>query len=583
LFLLTEVKGASDNNPQIWLNKFQEIWLKGNATAKAGSPTEQQTSKPTPKPATGSRLRLRLVVRTDEPILVAKRAEAGNEFEALNSIPGTAVRGAFAEMAAKALARYGDEMRGNFMKLFFSELVRFSPLYPAAQDRAHLRPAFPAPLDFQTCKLHPGFKAYGAGVLKHYKQEVKECLRCKEAKIKADLASLYQYIYVAQQDKLKQAEVKQRLEMHNTINPYTERVLTTNLFAYEPLASAQFFMGEIFCADENLWHLLIDMAGLQPIGKSFALHLGKASRRGYGRATAVVQKMPVDGPPLWIGQGIRERINNLQAHLVLTLMSDTIIPDCWGRFHTGFEEEWLAKELGTPVKIEEQFVNAREIDSFNAHLGLPRWRDIALTAGSSVLLQPVGQWNVARLEQLEREGLGLRRNEGFGWVAFNHPIYFNPAALHDWQFKLDEDLKLGNALDSHRFSLEDTFREAWVEALKKLHFDKCRKQPFIAAARLLRTEKNSSSTDLKNRLERLGRRENLDKTLPPNENVWFDKEGKGKEGKKQILDALDELEKILPNHGEDENQRKELAAIGIEMLAELIAEEANQDERSDKR
>ncbi|NUM73792.1 hypothetical protein HUU40_05475 [candidate division KSB1 bacterium] len=581
LFLLTNVSGASDNNPAVWLNKFQEIWLKGNAITKPGGTTNQPDSKPILRPATGSRLRLRSMVRADEPILVAKRAEAGNEFEALESIPGTAVRGAFAQMAANALARYSDEMRENFMRLFFSEHVRFSPLYPAAQDRASIRPAFPAPLDFQTCKLHPGFKAYGAGVLKHYQKGEKGCLRCEEAKLKADLKSMHGYLYVDHQSKLKDAEVDQRLEMHNTINPRTERVLTTNLFAYQPLASAQFFMGEIFCADKNLWNLLIDMAGLQPIGQSFTLHLGKASRRGYGKTTAVVQEMPAEGSPLWIGQPIQDRVS-LQAELILTLMSDTIVPDCWGRFHTGFEDEWLTKELGTAVKIDKQFVNARDIDSFNAHLGLPRWRDVALTAGSSVLLQPNGQWDLARLEQLEREGLGLRRNEGFGWIAFNHPVYFNPAALEDWQFELHKDLKRANTLDSHRFSREEKFREAWKEALKK-SFDKCRKQPFIAAARLLRVEKNSSPSDLKERLNRLGLRENLDETLPPNENLWFDKEGKGKEGRKQILDALDELKNILPNHGEDENHRKELAALGIEMLAERIAKEANQDERRDNR
>ena len=51
--------------------------------------------------------RLRVLVRADEPLLLARRAEAGNQFETLEGIPGGMLRGALAWRVAH---RAGDDM-----------------------------------------------------------------------------------------------------------------------------------------------------------------------------------------------------------------------------------------------------------------------------------------------------------------------------------------------------------------------------------------------------------------------------------------------------------------------------------------
>lgn len=604
VFTLTKVNGEPVDN-DTWLDKFKTLWIDGNPLPNDQGTTSIKAVKPQRQAATGSALRLRLIVRADEPILIARRAESGNEFEGLHTIPGTVVRGAFAQKAAAKWGKFADkDIRAVFLEVFFSGKLRFSSLYPALQDGTNVRPAFPAPRDFHTCKLRCAIDENDADVMWHLRESLPlsqaKCSRCG----KEDLERVEEFLYVSSTGELKKMKIRHGLEMHNTISPITERVEETNLFAYQPLESGQYFMGEIVCDDKSLWPLLKDLADSLELDEAFSLSLGKASRRGYGRATAMLAESKRADTPLWIGQPLTTRVSSADDNvtLVLTFLSDAIIPDCWGRFYTGFEEAWLKKELGMEVKINEQFATSREVDSFNAHLKLPRWRDVAIAAGSSCKIQISSQeieklktlWvqqtgndatspEVAlhalqwHLNKLEFEGLGLRRNEGFGAIAFNHPLYENASALKDWRFLLPQPLQLQTLAEKTAFSFEPKFRKEWGEIMDDdLKFKECNDSKFGAVARLFRAEKNTGIAALKDRLAKLGERKNLDDGLPENESNWFKK--KGGKGVEQIDAALNRLESHIASVTGSQESGNRLAAIGIELLAERIAEEALKDQ-----
>lgn len=50
-----------------------------------------------------------------------------------------------------------------------------------------------------------------------------------------------------------------------------------------------------------------------------------------------------------------------------------------------------------------------------------------------------------RLRHIEQEGIGLRRHEGFGCVAFNHPIYDGGMRIVDAGIEVPESLRLASA------------------------------------------------------------------------------------------------------------------------------------------
>jgi len=90
-------------------------------------------------PAEAEYTRFRLVVRADEPLLIARRAEAGNQFASRPVIPGSSLRGAFAWLAAR---RHGLSSQQNsdyqktaayqdFVTVFLRGAVQFPFLYPA--------------------------------------------------------------------------------------------------------------------------------------------------------------------------------------------------------------------------------------------------------------------------------------------------------------------------------------------------------------------------------------------------------------------------------------------------------------------
>jgi hypothetical protein len=87
----------------------------------------------------------------------------------------------------------------------------------------------------------------------------------------------------------------------------------------------------------------------------------------------------------------------------------------------------LQELLDVSVEPINTFCKSDFIDNFNNQIGLPRCRDIALRVGSSVGFKVLNHTNLTRLQDqlrhIEEHGIGLRRQEGFGQVVFNHPIY----------------------------------------------------------------------------------------------------------------------------------------------------------------
>ena len=116
------------------LNRFEKR-LKGEPVAAlpAGATTDVTPLVLPPNPGEHT-YRLRVLLRTDEPLLIARRAEAGNQFETMESIPGSVLRGALAWRLARLAGSRLDDHKSveyrNFAALFFQDAVRFSTLLP---------------------------------------------------------------------------------------------------------------------------------------------------------------------------------------------------------------------------------------------------------------------------------------------------------------------------------------------------------------------------------------------------------------------------------------------------------------------
>ncbi|MGC8801828.1 MAG: RAMP superfamily CRISPR-associated protein [Chloroflexus sp.] len=533
--------------------------------------------------------RLRVIIRLDEPLLIARRAEAGNQYETLDMIPGSVLRGALAWCAAK---RLGQQLQGSvyrcFVELFYRDTVRFSMLTPVeVSQQASGYPTIIAPRDLLTCELHPGYadpsRDKGHGVWSLFDPSApEECPRCKRT---GQLTSLGGFISLVRGMPRSRHKPSTMVEMHIRIDPDSGRVRTGDLYGYVALEPGQYFVGEVTCTDQTVWDLLQNMANLQPNGEVNELHLGKATQRGYGKVSAVFQ--PIN-EPLFSLQPLTKRLTSTK-HVTMLLLSDAIIVDPWGRFWRGFDAAWLQRELqlldSAEVSIDCNqngealaFSAVRTVDSFNATLGLPRARDIAIVAGSSVRLSFKGielDDLIQRLKEVENRGIGLRREEGFGRVAFNHPIYRQLEGIDSPMLDLTS-LQMASAEQSTPLVAVLAFTREWEEKLeaKAKSFACFNDGRFETIARLLHISQHTSVDAIKQDLQRSGNAENiLGKSLSGRDKPNFFT-ADGKSGMDVIDKLLDVLVDKLRQHKLD--QHPQAWRIGLQMLAARIAAPARQ-------
>lgn len=559
---LTNVDGieagkAVDQSWDDWfLMRFDRAWMRGNPAqlSKSGAipPVKVITV------SGGAAVRMRLIVRLDEPLIIAERAPAGNQYDSRPYVPGGAVLGTLAGLAAERCDLSAPDEYHRFVALFLRGGVTFAMLYPANEYRDNLYPTIPVPLGLMTCSVVPfegkseGHSAYPAG--KH-----KECPQCGS---RLEPVSGFA---VLKRDGPYTRSPGRSSELHIQLNEKTQRVEKGQLYGYSVLNAGQYFVGELFCADEATWMRLQEMTGIAE-KTPLTWRIGKARRRGYGQVSAWLERY--DGlPQTCVQLPLAERVKDDPMQLVsLTLLSDTIIADPWGRQAAGFAPEWLeaALDLGL-LKIEDAYARTRVVDSFNAHLGLSRWRDTALTAGAVVwirLLAPPDDWT-ARIQRLEAEGIGLRRNEGFGRIAFNHPVYDLCQDIQNSAIALDPQIRSDHAPG------RDTFMGFWEEELKK-HLSQNQRLDarFAALARWLHTHSNESPQALLNRLNAIGQPDTgLKEAIGgPEEYGQLSKTNFFQADGKKGIEAIDAALKHL--HEKEERQNW---SPGIERLAEWLA------------
>ncbi len=567
--------------------------------------------------AGGDPLHLLVIARLDEPLLVSTKAEAGNEFRTVDLIPGSAVRGALAGRAATrhSLQETDGDAYAAFVRLFFRDALRFSPLYPTHRVSNDVYPTLPAPLDVLSCGVYPGFAetdtatAHGAKSFALNHDLDPECPRCRrEYQKKVDLKPLSGFLSL-QPKPQEEVKIHYLTEMHVHIDPATGRAAGGDLYSFHALAPGQYFLGELSCADAAAWEDVCRLAGLPHPEGFLTLRLGKANRRGYGQVTLWIRPRPADQEHPWYTSSLTQRVANPQTGLVMTLLTDAILPDRWGRFLTGLDAAWLSALLGVKVTIKRSFCASRGVDAFNAHLGLPRWRDVALCAGSSVGIEftealPDDQRAqlLARLAVLEREGIGLRRNEGFGQIAFNHPLSdpqyagCGAVAVDNNPIRLPELLRPATAGKHHVLVIETTFRQTWENFLtenRRQYQDTKKPDPFgrpefEALARQLLTAAPMTVQGVKDLVGRLGHPEVLLpgatlqeltvwKAAKGQQNFFDPVMGKGKTG----LQALDQLLAALSEEVQTRAQevaeadsaavRSRCWRVGLELLADRIA------------
>lgn len=360
-------------------------------------------------------------MRANSPLALSSRYFASNEVDTLDYIPGSAFRGAMADKLGKELG-YDTPI---FSEIFLNGRVKVGNLYLLKGGQG-----FPIPKSARTCKYLKGFRPHAVidFLLSAVEYRLTEnafafprvCPLCK-----APLAS-FDGFYVRTGERI---DPTKRLITRTAIDDRTLTARQGVLYSIETIEEDQEFYGMLdadsvlVIEDEELRH-----GDTTILRKGEILWLGLGKTRGFGNVeiTAIRNLGQIFSPDLVPGnvenrfEKFQQRLSRLNINgFAITLFSDAIMIDKFMRYRSWIDGQYLKEEFNLDnVELLCAFNSTREILGWNVAWGLPKETEMAIEKGSTFFFKcDAKQENLCEtLKQIELEGVGLRREEGFGRV-----------------------------------------------------------------------------------------------------------------------------------------------------------------------
>ena len=192
------------------------------------------------------------------------------------------------------------------------------------------------------------------------------------------------------------------------------------LFTYEAIEAGQSFQGAVLGSEDDLKHLQTWLQGGQiRIGRSRSAQYGEAKFEWLDDAPQELNgRVEWDGFVEQQSSGTPDSDNRL----IITTLSPLLTVNDYGHPEARFPESELANVLDldtSELKLSCSYTRTEVIGGYNSHLRLPRPQWPAIAPGSVFVFKIEKPLDPKRLLQLEYNGLGLRKGEGYGRIAVN--------------------------------------------------------------------------------------------------------------------------------------------------------------------
>ncbi len=345
-----------------------------------------------------------------EPLLATRIAGDPNSAVSYPYVPGSMVRGAIVAAYKRHQGSAAiDVGRDDVRRLFFDARTRYLNAYPVDAKGTRL---LPTPRSLFTVKGE-------TDPLYDFALEVVEEVNDQPAQFAA-VAGESRPFCAINGDEIVFNAPQRRINVHTSRDRALGRATRKSgaVFQYDALEEGQTFAGWVLVDNDEDSALLVTL--LQGIQR-----LGGSSNSGYGRV-AVETGNPIERSSWREIPGLPGDIQPDQPFIV-TLLSDTVIRHPETGQHTWDICPVLQAALGVdieyvqPADEEEQrgVWRLEEVGGFNRAWGLPLPQAQAIAAGSVFVLRSRSAVSAATIIELEWRGIGERRAEGFGRIAFN--------------------------------------------------------------------------------------------------------------------------------------------------------------------
>ncbi|RMF71105.1 MAG: hypothetical protein D6738_14660 [Acidobacteria bacterium] len=355
-----------------------------------------------------------VVLRPQSPFAISVDRER-HLTPSLDHVPGSTLRGALATAWRR---RYGED--AAFARIFLSGRNRFPFCWPARGGRTR-----PAPRSARTCRKHGGSGERGHGILDELLSgqdtrpaatEPPTCPVCQ--------ARLAPYRGLIGRDAKARVGVPRRAtRMHVGIDRRRGSARPGVLFGHE-VVLPEFEEGGALELRGTGWFEQEDLAALERlVADEQEILVGRSRSSGLGRMTVGFEDVPDQGQAVRdrLEQWVRESAPTDRARgttCAVTLVTPAIVLDDALRWSFDLARE-VAARTGIEAEVVTQRIATGVVRGWSLGGGISRTAEPAIAEGSTVLLRMNAgvDETAAALESLEREGVGLRRDEGFGEIV----------------------------------------------------------------------------------------------------------------------------------------------------------------------
>jgi CRISPR-associated protein Csx10 len=386
---------------------------KGEVVCRVIPISEKRTELPSPSSRHGHAPYYRLTIELQEPLKISSVRGTSDSSTALDYIPGSMIRGALIHAYLRDRGMAPEDL--DTRRLFQSDYLQFWNGYrEIAGERG---------LPFARNLFEPKAQARTQIAVRHVWNGL-DPEKMAEIRDRSPVQLKRQVMALRSDQVITAGRVKASSTLHLSVNG--SGTGETHLYRYEAIASGQRFQAVIWAspeADTDFMDWLKSQIRLQ-------LWIGGARNSGYGRTEVRIEPCLASPEALWTPDD--EQGDRLYVYAA----SDWLIrhPET-GAWTTCLPSEWLGKQLGLQLELEDQHVGTRLSSGYVAPWKAYQPAVQAVEAGSVFSYRILsGKLNPDRLTDLMSKGIGDRRNEGYGRLLF----------LADWPYIeiVDEDADL---------------------------------------------------------------------------------------------------------------------------------------------
>jgi len=388
----------------------------------------------------------RVLLRAETPLTFRDGRDAARA-STLNYVPGSTLLGGLAESYLR-----DHRNKTQFDDWFLRGKIRFANLYPAGfaldalQDEDAI-PVLPLPLTARSCKRFSGFH-FGSKAESEQRHGVTDALIplslfMLSGEHSIDILESFSDCPTCQEPldrfsgffrrgqnlaEIGVAAKSQALRTRTGINYASGATMQSILYSRAVLPKGANFWGEWYIADavasdfQTFVERVVD-AGLVRVGNN--------RTRGLGRVTMNLSESEAEdiaalqGRVQMFNQALHADADKFgistpaALYVPLTLTSDAILYDRLLRPRLQITNDYLSDVWGlTGAQVVYQVAGVRRVESWNTVWGLPKADELAIAMGSVFLIAlPTNDADIfKRLCNLQEQGIGARRVEGFGAV-----------------------------------------------------------------------------------------------------------------------------------------------------------------------